>query len=225
MVSVLNHNLNDLSIITTFFLFSTIVVYGQKRYEKPLINDSIVKMEMACFIYQKQSDKDCGNRRSGLKKITMLHASDSSVYFEKGNWISLHRLVDIELENYDATKHHVTYKVGQDSIIDTIDNKAVWGISKYLPTSRVKGIRFGHLHRKIKLPDIAFDGIFEPPVYHYKRKSFEDIQHPYHKAFISADGWRMYIYMLNGKGKDRYEVIWVIHGNEYYGRFINKVPE
>jgi hypothetical protein len=35
----------------------------------------------------------------------------------------------------------------------------------------------------------------------------------------------MYIYMLGGSGKDRYEVTWVMNGHDYFGWFINWVPE
>jgi hypothetical protein len=45
------------------------------------------------------------------------------------------------------------------------------------------------------------------------------------KAFYSADKRRVYIYMLNGKGASRYEVIWVIKDSKYHSRIINPVPE
>ena len=35
----------------------------------------------------------------------------------------------------------------------------------------------------------------------------------------------MYTYMLGGREKDPYEVTWVMNGHDYYGRFINLVPE
>ena len=45
------------------------------------------------------------------------------------------------------------------------------------------------------------------------------------KVFLSDDGRRTYIYLLNGHGANRCEIIWVLRNGNYYTRIINPVPE
>jgi hypothetical protein len=45
------------------------------------------------------------------------------------------------------------------------------------------------------------------------------------KVFRSEDGQRTYIYLLNGSGANRCEIIWVLRNGNYYSRIINPVPE
>jgi hypothetical protein len=44
------------------------------------------------------------------------------------------------------------------------------------------------------------------------------------KAYMSADKRRVYIYMLNAEGKDRYEVTWVVQDRKYKMRVVDPIP-
>lgn len=201
--------------------------YGQKaHFSTPLVSDSLVKREMALFTVADACNRQRSERLGvRLKNIGLYHADDSSASLEKGNWVAIHRLIHIRFEPFDTSKHRVIFSTGGDSCILRIDDAPFWGVSRGFPQRKVKEIFFFHVNARRVLPSSAFDGIFEPPVYYCKTKKDRAKYQPYFKAYLSEDNWRMYIYMMNGKGKDRYEVTWVMNGFDYFGRFINKIPE
>jgi hypothetical protein len=218
-------------LVILLLLCSVQISYGQKTTDTNIervgsISDSLVKREMAYFTITDTLDKENkGGSSVKLKKIELFYSHDAGVSLKKGNWYGIHRLIHIDFEYFDPSKHKITYRDGEDSIILAIDDMLFWGISNSLPRRKVKSITFFHVKARHCLPDSAFDGIFEPPIYYCTTKKDRKKYQNYFKAYLSEDGWRMYIYMLNGKGKDRYEVTWIINGLDYYGRSINKVPE
>jgi hypothetical protein len=75
-------------------------------------------------------------------------------------------------------------------------------------------------------------------LYYLPKESFADLQYPVFcekhtkrgkplkyncKVFQSEDKKRVYIYMLNGDGKNNYEVTWVIQDRKFYLRVIDSV--
>lgn len=199
------------------------VRYGQKKRESPLINDSIVMREIAGFTLH-QTQKPGAIVK--LQEIPLLFSNDSLVTLEKSNWIGVHRLVRIEIEEINPLKPDIILRDSIDSSITLINDKPAWGVSgSTSPKRKVRSILFFHVKGRYILPDSAFAGIYAPPIIYCKTEEDRKIGQKYFKAYLSEDNWRMYIYMLNGQGKDQYEVTWVINGFDYYGRFINQVPE
>ena len=211
--------------IFSFFLSSQSICFGQKEHHaKSIINDSIVHREMDYFtIAGASGNKDYSDMGIILKEIPLIHSDDSEVVFEKADWYSVHWAFYISFEPFDTLNHSITY--GKDSIILAIDDHACYGISNRLPKRQVHRIDFFHEKYRVKLPENAFDGIYEVPIYYCKTKKDRKKPQHYFKAYLSNDNRRKYLYMLNGEGKDRYEVTWVMNGYDYYGRFINKIPE
>jgi hypothetical protein len=211
--------------IFSFFLSPQSICFGQKEYHaKSIINDSIVHREMDYFtIAGASQNKDNSDMGIILKEIPLTYSGDSVVVFEKADWYSVHWAFYISFEPFDILNHSITYS--KDSIILAIDDHSCYGISNRLPKRQVSRIDFFHEKYRVRIPENAFDGIYEVPIYYCKTK--KDRKKPQHffKAYLSNDKRRKYLYMLNGEGKDRYEVTWVMDGYDYYGRFINKVPE
>lgn len=194
--------------------------FGQNVNPQSPTFNTVVQREIDCFSLLNAGKADPAIR---LKEIPLLYAHDSRIYLEKGNWYGIHRSIDIFIEDFDASKDTLVY--GADSLLAQIDGKAVWGVSDHLPQRKVKGINIFHVKYGHGLPDSAFAGIFEPPIYRCNRKECRKRKQAHFKAYFSEDYSRMYIYMLNGTGKDRYEVIWLVYGMDYYNRYIRKVPE
>lgn len=76
----------------------------------------------------------------------------------------------------------------------------------------------------VYLPDIAFQNISNPKFCEKYTKKNKPIASKC-KVFRSRDRKRLYIYMLNDEGKNRYEVIWIMKDRKYYGKIINSCPE
>lgn len=72
------------------------------------------------------------------------------------------------------------------------------------------------------LPDSAYAGIYHVRLCQKFTKKNRPIESDC-KAYISSDKKRVYIYMLNGNQKDRYEVTWVIKDYKYLMRIVDKV--
>lgn len=207
------------------FLCSAQISHGQKMANTNIkrvdqISDSLVKREMAYFTITGIASN------IKLKEIELFYSHDAGVSLRKSNCYGIKRLIHIDYEYFDTSKHKITYgSDGDDSVIMAIDDNPFWGVSNSLPHRKVKSITFFQVKARHSLPESAFNGIFEPSIYYCTTKKDRKKHQNYFKAYLSEDNRRMYIYMLNGKGKDRYEVTWIINELEYYGRYINKVPE
>ncbi|BAV07397.1 hypothetical protein SAMN05421788_109246 [Filimonas lacunae] len=75
-----------------------------------------------------------------------------------------------------------------------------------------------------KIPDSAIAGIRNPKFCSQYTKRNKPILATC-KAFRSKDRRRVYIYMLNGEGKNRYEVTWVMQDGKYLTRVIDPAAE
>jgi hypothetical protein len=219
-------NLRFFRLIILLLLCSKQICYSQKKVYITPISDSLVKSEMAYFTITGASSRDNKDRLGvKLKEIRLTRSGGSFITLEKWNWYAIHRLVRITLERFEVSKHKISFNNEKDSAISSIDDKPFWGTSYGLPQRKVKSINFIHVKMMVELPESAFDGIYEPTIYYCRTKADRKKHQNYFKAYLSEDNLRMYIYMLNGKGKDRYEVTWVVNGFDYYNRYINKVPE
>jgi hypothetical protein len=72
------------------------------------------------------------------------------------------------------------------------------------------------------LPDSAIADIYNPKFCEQYTKKGKPIKSSC-KVFQSEDKRRIYIYMLNGEGVNRYEVTWVIQDGKYHTRVIDPV--
>lgn len=194
---------------------------GQKR-TLPLPNDSIMRREMAFFTL---SDTFTTVSDVQLTTIPLWYADASVAALNTGRFFDDGRYLHFEFSQFDPKGHQITYKEGQDSMIAAIDGKPCWGIGRQLPKRYLKQIRLIiHSHLEIDIPENACEGIFEPPVYQCLTKKDRKRPQPFFKFYVSKNGF-MYLYLLSGQGKHRYETTWVIHGSTYYKRFIRAAPE
>ncbi len=88
--------------------------------------------------------------------------------------------------------------------------------------SRIKTIYYGKYKYGFVLPDSIVNDIYDPVFCHEYSKRNKPIKSDC-KVYQSEDKRRVYIYMLNGKGEERYEVIWIIQDDQYYSRVIDVI--
>jgi hypothetical protein len=213
--------------IFSFFLSPQSICFGQNEMHPPVLIpmiDSLIHRDLAYFTIAGAS-RNKHYATIKMQEIPLYYSDSAYITFDNGNWVYTEWEIDIYTESFDISKHKITYRDKQDSTITAIDDLPFWGVSRSLPRSKVKAIGFFYHKGHHTLPESAFDGIFEPSIYYCLSKKDRKKPQNYFKAYRSEDNMRLYIYMLNGVGKDRYEVTWVMNGHDYYNRFINKVPE
>ena len=110
-------------------------------------------------------------------------------------------------QKFEKSKHKFSfYKEAKDQI-ELVDNKKYWGRDGGLPTSEYKSIEVTIRQRKISLPKIAFENLYEPSLY--------NTQVNYDKTNDI-----IYIQSMNSDGAGSYEVIWKIEKGVYKDRYI-----
>lgn len=72
------------------------------------------------------------------------------------------------------------------------------------------------------LPDSAITGVYNPKFCEQYAKKGKPIKSNC-RVFRSEDKRRIYIYMVNGDGRNRYEVTWVVQDSKYYTRVIDPI--
>jgi len=126
-----------------------------------------------------------------LKEIKLKYCTDSSAYFETGSWYSFNKIITIYY--IDENKNNKKFQV------------------RYLKWK----------YNEIILPDSVLNDIYDP-IFCKKKQSrvFRDIKSCC-KVYLSLDKRRIYIYMQNGYGNNKYEVTWVIKDDKYFTRVID----
>lgn len=101
-------------------------------------------------------------------------------------------------------------------IIVSIESKSI-GHSVFL-----KEVFYTHYKCGFTLPDSVITDIYAPVFCTEYTKKGKPIASSC-KVYQSEDESRIYIYILNGQGKNKYEATWVIQDDKYYTRIIDMV--
>jgi hypothetical protein len=152
-----------------------------------------------------------------LKEIPLSHCTKNEILFTAGKSTFIH----IYASDFDSLRHTLSY-VNHPEPRVLIDNYPSWGVSGKIPIRKVDSLFVViHSHFLVRFPPSSFTGIYEPHFCGVGKKG--RLESPYNKVFQSEDKRRIYIYMLNGEGADRYEVSWVIQDGKYCTRVIDPV--
>lgn len=100
-----------------------------------------------------------------------------------------------------------------------IDGRSFWGYNGSLPGRQIYSVEVIFGQQRIILPRSAYRDIFEPNL--CARPRFFSSVRCYPRAFLSEDGKRVYIYMLNSREPSLYEVCWIIDEGQYIGRVVD----
>jgi len=199
---------------------------NQESYQN--LPDGIIKREVSSFT--KMGAKNPIFAESAIKLI------EFPIYNCSGSHVGFHhkkqnRRVSIYANAFDASGHQLIFDKFDTTKLLLIDNKPFWGTNGSIPDSRFYYVSYIHVKYVYRLPSSAFDGLYEPKFCTFippkkkvkETKPTKNITEVFARAFCSADGKRVYIYMVNGEENARYEVTWILQNGEYDGRVIDNL--
>lgn len=144
-----------------------------------------------------------------LKTLPITAYGANFITFE-GNNIK----VTITTGLFDAKKHKLGY---YDKYLTKIDNKAYYGDYGKVPKTTIANIAAVVDRDSVAIPSIAYSDLYNPIL------SFSEggVQKSQCKVYLSADGHKIYIYMLKPETGGSYEVTWVIQDKKYLKRVVD----
>lgn len=119
---------------------------------------------------------------------------------------------------FNRALHRLSY-YGPFGYVYKIDGRFFWGFDGRVPVQKLYAVDVYFGQERLELPRAAFRDIYEPN-FCIPRRLFRPEQ-CHTRAFLSEDGKRIYIYMLNSKIPSLYEVTWIISKNRYIGRVVD----
>jgi hypothetical protein len=193
------HDINNIYLFTTIImLFIGQVSFGQKNED---VHTQFKKYESFLFL----PDGIIKNEIA----FFILKAQISPGNFQKT------RVNEISLKK--CSNNYVFFEKGNiwaSEIIVSIESENI------ALKPRIKEVLLIHYKFGLFLPDSAIKDIYDPVFCLHCTKKERPIASDC-RVFQSEDRRRIYIYMLNGYGNNRYEVTWVIQDSKYYTRIID----
>jgi len=208
-----------LKLLILFFLTAFNTIFSQTNQTKKFstINNSEIKKEVSCFTISGAIFNKIENISNDLLiEILLSKCNDTIFIFEKVNNIYFDKLIDIFVSDLNEN----------DSCLFTNKINKKLDTSTVFPKKKIKAIYVLHGKIKINIPEDSYNDIFEPTpcVFSLEKKYFSKKKYQSNcKVFQTNDSKRMYIYMINGSEKNKYEVTWIIENNKYLMRIIDSV--
>jgi hypothetical protein len=160
------------------------------------LTDTLLKREIAMFNFKGTSLTTSNSViQSTLTEIPLRYCDNKSVGLSKGS-----TFVNLYLKR-DASN----FEQGTTTSLDSI----------FLVT---------HSHSWVRIPKAAFQGISNLVSCNARQVGkANSLISPFFKSFQSRDKRRIYIYIIGGFDKGRYEVTWIINDDMFYGRTIDRI--
>lgn len=108
---------------------------------------------------------------------------------------------------------------GPYGYVHRIDGRNFWGYDGSVPDRQIYSVKVFYGQQQVQLPSAAYRDIFEPNLC-TRPRLFAPVR-CYPRAFLSEDGRRVYIYMLNSRVPSLYEVCWIVSDEKYIGRVVD----
>jgi len=134
------------------------------------------------------------------------------------NFISFsndHIQVTVTGGTFDPSKHKLGYF--DEKYLVKIDNKAFFGNYGKVPKTTIEGVTVVIDNDTVSIPPIAFSDLYNPIF----SVSEGGVQKTNNKVYLSADGRKVYVYMLKQESGGSYEVTWVIQDKKYFRRVVD----
>lgn len=147
-----------------------------------------------------------------LVQIPVTKYDEDFISFSNEEWS-----VTITSGVFFKTKHKLQYY--DEKYLMRIDNKPYWGIYGKVPTTIISSIIVTHFEDTIAIPAAAYMDTYNPV---FCKTITSTTANCNDAVYISKDGKRLYIYMLNSEdGTNGYEVTWIIADQKYFGRVVD----
>lgn len=147
-----------------------------------------------------------------LKQVPVTNYGEKFVTFSNDEWE-----ITISSGVFFKTKNKLQYF--DEKYLTKINNKPYWGVYGKVPATTISSITVVHDGDTIPIPETAFLDTYDPI---FCKKIDSRTANCNDAVYLSADGKRLYIYMLNSTdGRNGYEVAWIISDEKYFGRVVD----
>jgi hypothetical protein len=183
-----------------------------KRESFTKIPDKSVRADIASFAMA-GLDESAG--KLPLRKLQLTAIGTDSIAFE-GNGIS----VKIKSGQFDATKYKLGYYTNTETekkYLTKINGKPFYGDYGSMPKTTIASLTILFGADTIAIPAEAYADLYNP-IFSYNENG---VQKYINNVFLSADGKKVYIYMLKREAGGSYEVTWVIEDGKYVRRVVD----
>ena len=200
--------------IAIIFLISALTVVAQDypdyRSKKDLftrIVEKDIRSDIASFSMG-GIDESVG--KLPLKRIPVSQTGPDFISFE-GEGIK----AIIRAGAFDKTKHKLGFY--EEKYLVKIDNKGYFGDYGKVPKTAIEEVTVIVNRDTIAIPAAAYSDLYNP-IFTYKEGGIEK---SHNSVLVSADGKRIYVYMLKRETGGSYEVTWVIQDKKYLRRVVD----
>ncbi len=115
---------------------------------------------------------------------------------------------------FDQSKHKLGY---YDKYLVKIDNKPYFGDYGKVPATTIENVTVVIDRDTVPIPATAFSDLYNP-IFSVTEGG---VQKSNNKVYLSADGHKVYVYMLKQESGGSYEVTWVIRDKKYLRRVVD----
>ena len=186
--------------------------YRSKKEMFVRVQEKDIRADMASFAIGGM-DESFG--KGTLTSLPITQYNQDGITFS-GNHVGGKNIqVTIKAGVFDPGKNKIKY---YEKHVVKINDKPYFGNYGELPRTTIKEITVVIDKDTITIPSSAFADIYDP-VFTYSDKSGQTKS--YNNVFISPDGHRIYVYLLNRGGDGNYEATWVIRDKQYVRRVVD----
>ncbi|MEP6844719.1 MAG: hypothetical protein ABI861_01890 [Panacibacter sp.] len=193
---------------TAFAQDDDIPTYRSKRDNFLKMTEKDLRADLATFTL---GGLDEATGKEPLPYVPVVAYGTDSVLFQKDNI-----KVIIKAGTFNPAKHKIL--LYDEKYVTKINNKPYYGVIGKMPKTTIDYILITIGRDTITIPPAAYADLYNPvfckPGSNAKTKCGTGV-------YFSNDNHRMYIYMLNGDGREGYEVTWVIQDKQYLRRVVD----
>ncbi len=175
------------------------------------VNDSLLRSEIGSFTFTGSLLGLSG--KANLQEFEVLYQTDHTLTLALED-IRIH----LSRGPFVSSLHRLSY-YGPYGYVYQINGRHFWGFDGSVPEQRLYGVDVFFGDERYSLPAHALQAIYEPN-FCFRQRLFSP-QQCHTRAFLSEDGKRIYIYMLNSRIPSLYEVCWIISEGRYIGRVVD----
>jgi len=145
-----------------------------------------------------------------LKTVPITDMSSNFISFANNNI-----QVTIKGGVFDPSKHKLGYY--DEKYLVKIDNKPYFGDYGKVPNTTIENVTVVIDRDTIPIPAAAFSDLYNP-IFSVVEGG---VKKSNNKVYLSADGHKVYVYMLKQESGGSYEVTWVIQDKKYLRRVVD----
>ncbi len=145
-----------------------------------------------------------------LKTVPITDMSSNFISFANNNI-----QVTIKGGVFDPSKHKLGYY--DEKYLVKIDNKPYFGDYGKVPNTTIENVTVVIDRDTIPFPATAFSDLYNP-IFSVVEGG---VKKSNNKVYLSADGHKVYVYMLKQESGGSYEVTWVIQDKKYLRRVVD----